>query len=227
MYPQCDVGFCVSRNPVCKSSNRTRPPSYLCLRTAEHFLVGHRGDQAEAVTLGGLDVHDGRSEEPKPFPPDTRGQSATGCRDGLQRRWGWRWRWWWRGRGKSGGSEERCLPQGDRREGNNRWSLTGNRSVFSGTRGSSPVVNRFLFLCYTSSRSTHNLLTHIPRLSIRISCCNTCKLRDKIQRSVCGALNIRCWSRCRRSALQQPEANWRNFPEDFGCGELKMSFSLF
>lgn len=31
----------------------------LGLRPVEHFLVGHRGDQAEAVTLGGLDVHDG------------------------------------------------------------------------------------------------------------------------------------------------------------------------
>lgn len=34
---------------------------YLCLWTVEHFLVGHRGHQAEVVTLGGLDVHDGRA----------------------------------------------------------------------------------------------------------------------------------------------------------------------
>lgn len=55
--PWCDVGG--------------RLLSYLCLGTVEHFLVGQRGDQAEAVTLGGLDVHDGRSGEPEPFPPDT------------------------------------------------------------------------------------------------------------------------------------------------------------
>lgn len=54
--------------------------AHLCLRTDEHFLVGQRGDQAEAVTLGGLDVHDGRFEEPEPSPPDAWGLGATGCR---------------------------------------------------------------------------------------------------------------------------------------------------
>ena len=120
----------ILRNMFSKRRTQSIPLSYLCLRTVEHFLVGHRGDQAEAVTLGGLDVHDGRSGESQPFPPDTWGQGATGCWDGLQRRWG-RWRWWrWRGGGKSGGSEERCLPQDDRGEGSNRCSFNRKQVSF-------------------------------------------------------------------------------------------------
>jgi len=74
--------------------------SHLRLGAAKHVLVGHRGDQAEAVALGGLDVHDGPGE-PEPSPPDARGQGATGR---------------WRGRGGRGRAVERGLPQGDEEE---------------------------------------------------------------------------------------------------------------
>lgn len=55
---------------------------YLRLWTVEHFLVGYGRHQAEAVALGGLDVHGGGRSggEPEPPPADGAAQGAAGQR---------------------------------------------------------------------------------------------------------------------------------------------------
>lgn len=127
---------------------------YLCLWTVEHFLVGHGRHQAEAVALGGLDVHGGgRSGESKPPPADGGAQGAAG-----QRRWRWR-----RGGGKS---EVRYLPQCD------GWLRLGLPfTVFPCCFLDLQQKRLFIKILSTPFRSESpcfvllcNLLTQIPRL---------------------------------------------------------------
>lgn len=194
----------------------------LHLRVVKNFLVGHWCYQAEAVTLGRLDVHDRRPGDPQPLPPDNWVQ-------GAMQRCNRQWSWWWRGRGESGGSEDRCFPQGDWRAGNTRqaffpgtgftWeslfvekSSSFSPSVFTADQSTMHYIVTDA-LCYTEVTSElHTPPTHIPRLSNK-------NLHLEIKYYICwsafsaAAAASACPCLAQLFSAQKQTANSRNFPE--------------
>lgn len=194
----------------------------------EHFLVSHWGNQAESVTLSGLDVHDGGSWQLKPSPPDAWCQ-------GTMERWLWwrqgRWRrWQWWGRGESGGSEERCLPQGDGRPGSNRCFQTGKKSALVAVKCPSPFV-------FTLKQSTRDTLCYIQVTSVNRLPPNP---HSKVIQTPAAALKYNVWlffflfshwqfpSVGVKSVSSKAACKLKEFSRDLGVGSknVRVSFKL-
>lgn len=183
--------------------------SYLRLWTIKHFLICHRGYEAKMVTFGRLDVHDVWSREPKPLPLDAWSYAAMGQWNPSQRRWRcwWQW-WWWRGRGKTGGAGERCFPQGDTQ-----------KEVMEAPQQEIGQYSQdvWVFFCLHPNR---------------VQCCS---IPIQLKASYPSFQGYLVW--ISGSLLFQHSSSFAVQPcrstetkgifQRFGCGELRMSFSLF